>query len=196
MYDKHGNLRLEATHNNVREFKTLRTLESEPEGTQPRMQRMRKGVMDIQARAEMGQQVNERHAASLATVAELEPLGKLLEKVCEPVAWHGRRCRGLNPLAAKDVALLEAVSRGDFLIHGFRNRDVRALLHGTAKVPSTVQRKQSSAVTRQLRWLRAHDLIEKIAQSHRYQLTAKGQRSITALMAARRANTPRIARSG
>jgi hypothetical protein len=191
-YDKHGNLRLEATHNNVREYRTLRTLENEPEGTPPRLQRMRKGVADIQARAELGRQVNERHAASLATVAELEPLGDLVEKVCEPVVWHGRRCRGMNLLASKEVALLEAVSRGDFLINGFRNRDVRALLHGTEEVSATERRRQSSAVTRQLRLLRAHDLIEKIAQSHRYQLTAKGQRSITALMAARRANTPTL----
>lgn len=191
-YDKHGNLRLEATFNNVREFKTLRTLESEPEGTPPRMQRMRKGVADIQARVELGQQVNERHAASLATVAESEPLGELVSKVCEPVAWHGRRCRGLNPLASKDVALLEAVSRGDFLINGFRNRDLRPLLYGAEEVSAAEKRRQSSAVTRQLRLLRAHDLIEKIAKSHRYQLTAKGQRSITALLAARRANTPKL----
>lgn len=190
MYDKHGNLRLEDTRNNVREFKTLRTLESEPEGTPPRMQKMRKGVADIQARVESSRQVNERHAASLATVAELEPLGTLVAKVCEPVAWHGRRCRGLNPLASKDVALLKAVSRGDFLINGFRNRDLRPVLYGTAEVSSAEKRRQSSAVTRQLRLLRAHDLIEKIAHSHRYQLTAQGQRSITALLAARRANTP------
>jgi hypothetical protein len=191
-YDKHGNLRLEATHNNVRGFKTLRTLESEPEGTPPRMQRMRKGVADIQARAELGQQVNERHAASLATVAELEPLGELLAKVCEPVTWHGRRSRGLNPLASQDVALLAAVCRGDFMIQGFRNRDVRVLLYGTQEVSAAEKRRQSSAVTRQLRLLRAHELIEKIANSHRYQLTAEGQRSITALMAARRAKTPEL----
>jgi hypothetical protein len=191
-YDKHGNLRLEATHNHVREYKTLRALKSEPAGTPPRMQRMRKGVADMQARAELGQQVNERHAASLATVAELQPLGELVEKVCEPVAWHGRRCRGLNPLASKDVALLEAVSRGDFLINGFRNRDVRPLLYGAEEVSASEKRRQSSAVTRQLRLLRAHDLIEKIAKTHRYQLTAKGQRTITVLMAARRANTPTL----
>jgi hypothetical protein len=191
-YDKYVNLRLETTFNNVREFRTMRKLDSEPEGTPPRMQRMRKGVADIQARVELSQQVNERHAASLATVAETEPLGTLVEKVCEPVAWHGRRCRGLNPLASKDVALLEAVSRGDFLINGFRNRDLRPLLHGTAEVSAAEKRQQSSAVTRQLRLLRAHGLIEKIAKSHRYQLTAKGQRSITALLAARRANTPML----
>ena len=124
------------------------------------------------------------------TMAETEPLGTLVEKMCEPVAWHGRRCRGLNPLASNDVALLEAVSRGDFLINGFRNRDLRPLLYGAAEVSAAEKRRQSSAVTRQLRLLRAHDLIERIAKSHRYQLTAKGQRSITALMAARRANTP------
>ena len=78
------------------------------------------------------------------------------------------------------------------MIQGFRNREVRVLLYGTAEVSAAEKRRQSSAVTRQLRLLRAHELIEKIANSHRYQLTATGQRSITALMAARRANTPKL----
>ena len=60
------------------------------------------------------------------------------------------------------------------------------------EVSASEQRRQSSAVTRQLRLLRAHDMIERIAKSHRYQLTANGRRSITALLAARRANTPNL----
>jgi hypothetical protein len=40
-----------------------------------------------------------------------------------------RRVRALNPLAAGDAALLEAISRHEFLINGLRNRDLRALLY-------------------------------------------------------------------
>src|ERR1700682_4422799 len=195
MYDKHGNLRLEATFNNVREFKTLRTTEGHEE-EKPRWQRMRKGVADIQRRAEVSQQVYERHAAFLATVAEPEPLGTLVANLCEPVKWHGRRARGLNPLAAADVRLLETVARGDFLIHGFRNRDLRPFLNGTQQVSASEQRRQSAAVTRQLRLLRAHGLIQKVSKTHRYLLTEKGQRSISALLAARQADTPTLLKAG
>jgi hypothetical protein len=195
MYDKHGNLRLEATLNNVREFQTLRTKEGAKEG-KPSWQRMRKGVADIQRRTDLSQQINDRHAEFLATVAEPEPLGTLVANLCEPVQWHGRRARGLNPLAGGDVALLDAVSRGDFLIHGFRNRDLRPLLYGPKQVTPAEKRRQSAAVTRQLRLLRAHGLVQKVSKTHRYLLTEKGQRSITALLAARQADTPTLLKAG
>jgi hypothetical protein len=191
MYDKHGNLRLETTLNNVREFKTYRTAEGDDEGEKHWL-KMRKGVADIQRRAEVSQKVNERHASFLAAAAETEPLGKLVEGLCEPVEWRGRRARGLNPFASADLELLEIVSRGDFLIHGFRNRDVRELLYGPKQATIVDQRRQSSAVTRQLRLLQAHALIKKQGNTHRYQLTEKGQRAITALLAARNADVAKL----
>lgn len=190
MYDKHGNLRLETTLNNVREFKTIRTAEGD-EGGKKKKLKMRKGVQDIQARAELSQQVNERHASFLASVLETEPLGKLVEKHCEPVQWRGRRVRGLNPWAAADLRLLEIISRGEFMIDGFRNRDIRELLHGPTKEPAEMRRK-SAAVTRQLRMLQAHGLIEKKKNAHRYLVTWEGQRAITALLTARRADAAKL----
>lgn len=191
MYDKHGNLRLEATVNNAREFKIPRTPEG-AEGGPKRLMKMRKGVIDIPERAKVCQAINDRHASFLAAAADTEPLGNLVEDLCAPVQWRGRRARGLNPMAAADVKLLEIVSRGDFLINGFRNRDVREALHGTAPTPIPERRRQSAAVTRQLRLLQAHDLIRKQEKSHRYQLTDKGQRVITAVLAARRADATKL----
>src|SRR5450432_506442 len=135
MYDKHGNLRLEATVNNPREFKIPRTAQGD-EGGAKRLMKMRKGVIDIPERAKVCQAINDRHAAFLAAVADTEPLGKLVEDLCAPVQWRGRRARGLNPLASADVKLLEIVSRGDYLINGFRNRDVREALHGVPTLQS------------------------------------------------------------
>jgi len=48
---------------------------------------------------------------------------------------------------------------------------------------------QAAKVTRQLRLLRGHGVIAKIAKTHRYQLTDKGRTSLAALLAARRAST-------
>jgi hypothetical protein len=61
----------------------------------------------------------------LATVEEKTSLAELTKDLGKPTAWKGRSVRALNPLADEDVRLLEAVSRGDFLISGFRNRDLR-----------------------------------------------------------------------
>jgi len=97
-----------------------------------------------------------------------------------------RRVRALNPLA-DDAALLEAISRHEFLINGLRNRDLRRILFGGA-APNQA-RKHAAAVTRKLRLLRAHGLIEKVPKTHRYLVTGQGGKFITATLAARNANT-------
>jgi hypothetical protein len=100
--------------------------------------------------------------------------------------------RTLNPLGPDDVALLDAVSRGEFLIAGFRNRDIRAILYGD-NVPSPDEnRRRSGKITRLLRMLRGHGLIAKIAKTHRYQLTEKGRHTLSALSAARKASTKQL----
>ena len=78
------------------------------------------------------------------------------------------------------------------MIQGFRNRDLREALHGSEKLPVDEKRRLSAAITRQLRLLQAHGLIEKQAKSHRYQLTDEGQRAITTLLAACRANAAKL----
>jgi len=97
----------------------------------------------------------------------------------------------LNPLAAEDAALLEAVNRGEFLLNGFRNRDLRALLHPAATTAAEAKR-QSAAVSRKLRMLRAHGLIEKVCKTYRYRLSAKGRTAIAALLALGQANTAKL----
>jgi hypothetical protein len=102
-----------------------------------------------------------------------------------------RRVRALNPWAAADAALLEAVSRHEFLINGLRNRDLHRLLY-PEPAAATIQRRQSAAVTRQLRLLRAHGLIHKVPKTHRYVVSESGRRAITALLAARNASTEQL----
>ncbi len=40
-----------------------------------------------------------------------------------------RRVRALHPFSAEDHALLEAVSRGEFMLNGLGNRDLQPLLY-------------------------------------------------------------------
>ena len=62
-----------------------------------------------------------QHAQNVGTSA-----GAVAQRVCQPVEKDGRRHRGLNPWAKEDAALLEVISRGEWAVAGFRNRDVRA----------------------------------------------------------------------
>ncbi len=193
MYDKFGEvLRLENLLRNVRDFKVYRTLENDPEGPMA-YRRMRQGVADLHQRAEVGRKINERYAASLATVEETAPLGEVAADLGKRQHWHGKSVRALNPLATEDVALLEAVSRGEFLISGFRNRDIRPILYSNREAVDPVEAKaQSGKVTRLLRLLRGHGIIAKISKTHRYQLTDTGRIALSALLAARKANTKQL----
>jgi hypothetical protein len=194
-YDKFGQgLRLETTINQARSFKVYRTKEGDADG--PRSwQRLRKGVADLPRQAEISQRANERLADSLASSADTIPLGKLLEPLGRPVFQDGRRTRALNPLTGSDGELLRTVARGDFLVQGFRNRDLRVALYGDT-ADETVQRRQAARVTRQLRLLRAHGLILKVQKTHRYQLSAQGRRVLSALLSAHAADASRLATAG
>ncbi len=109
-------------------------------------------------------------------------------------AARPRRVRALNPLGAHDAALLEAVSRHEFLINGLRNRDLRRLLYGADAATAPERQRQSAAVTRQLRLLRAHGLIHKVPKTHRYVISETGRKAITALLAARNASAEDLTR--
>lgn len=194
MYDKFGQvLRIETLLRNLRDFKVYRSKEGEPDGPKSYL-RMRQGVADVHGRAEVSQKINERYVAALASVEEPVPVGELTKELGQRVQWQGRSVRALNPLAAADVALLEAVSRGEFVVSGFRNRDIRGLLFGerTARSGTAAGKRQGAQVTRLLRMLRGHGVIRKIAKTHRYQLTETGRSSVTALLAARQANTKQL----
>ena len=149
-------------------------------------------MADLHRQAQISQRANERLAESLATVAEPTPLGQLLAPLGRAVFEEGRRVRALNPLTGADGELLRTIARGDFLLEGFRNRDLRVALFGEA-ADQAEQRRQSAAVTRKLRLLRAHGIISKIQKTHRYQLSAQGRRIVTALLSAHAADADRLA---
>ena len=54
---------------------------------------------------------------------------------------------------------------------------------------STEKRRQSGAITRKLRLLRAHGLIKKVPKTHRYHLTTSESKPITAIIAALQASS-------
>jgi hypothetical protein len=191
-YDKFGQgLRLETTINQANSFQAYRTTENDPDGVAA-WRKLRKGVADLPRQAAISQRANERLADSLAASADTTPLGKLLAPLGQPVYHDGRRTRALNPLTGADGELLRTIAQGDFLVQGFRNRDVRVALYGASADAVTIRR-QSARLTRLLRLLRAHGLILKIQKTHRYQLSAYGRRVVTAVLSAAAADATRLA---
>ena len=192
MYDKQESvLRVETTVNEPHDLKVYRPKEGDEQG-EKQWRYLRKGIADLHRRAEVCQKANERYLESLATVEAKTSLGELLEPLGRRVAWQGRRVRGLTPLVGDDARLLAVVARGEFLLNGFRNRDLRPLLFDKQAADPSEQRRQSAAVTRKLRLLRAHGLIKKVAGSQRYLVTVRGQTILTTLLAAQQADAAKL----
>lgn len=192
MYNKQGSLaRVETTINNPRDMKVLRAAEGQSKNRK-RYQRLRKGVADLHRRAQVSQQANERYLEALAAVDHTPSLAETIQPLCQPRRWRRRRVRGLQPFAVHDTALLAAIAKPEFMLTGFRNRDLRPLLFGPTDVTPQTVRRQSAQITRMIRMLRAHRLIRKLPKSHRYQLTETGRNTVTALTAAQLANVQRL----
>jgi hypothetical protein len=191
LYDKQGSvLRVETTINHPEEFKVWRAKENDPEQKKA-WRELRRGVADLPRRAQVSQAANERYLTALAVVDEKTPLGQEVQTICQPVRKDGQSYRAVNPWAGKDALLLEAVNRGEFAINGFRNRDLRTLLFRTSATQED-QKRRTGVVTRQIRLLRAHGLIRKVSGTHRYLVSQKGRRIITALLSARQADIDKL----
>jgi len=186
-------LRAETTFNDVSDLKVYRAKEGgAPE--EKTWRRMRKGVADLQRRAEVSQAANARYLDALASVEDGATLEERVRPITQPTTWKGKRVRALRPLATEDLALLEIVSRGEFTVNGLRNRDVRQAQFGADADASPEEvRRRAGRVTRQLRILRAHGLIQKVSHTHRYQVTARGREIITAVLTARHASVAQLA---
>jgi len=182
MYNKQPTvLRVETTINDAHELKSYRRADGDPDS--PRQWRpLRKSVADLPRRAELSQAANERYLESLATVSAATPLRELTDKLCQPVLVNGRRHRGLRLFDPQEMNLLAEITRGEHLITGFRNRDLRVAIFGNTEDPA-LRRRQAGQITRRLAILRAHGLIKKIPHTQRYQLTVAGNQALPALLA-------------
>jgi hypothetical protein len=189
MYDKAGSiLRVETTIARTKDFKVLRPPHDKPNG-KLQWRPLRKGVADLHRRAQLSQSSNNAYLEALSAVEDTTPCAKLFDAVSRPVVEDGRRFRALRLNDPADLALLDAISRGEFAPTGFRNRDIRGLVHRSpADLDPADRRRLSAKVSRQLRLLRAHGVIKKVPKTHRYRLTANGLLLTAALQATRRAN--------
>lgn len=170
----------ETTINNVEDFRTYRPKEG---GSEEDLQwrAMRKGIADLHRRAAVSQKANERLLNALASVDDSRSVEELTVDIQKHTQWNGRRVRGLRPWA-EDKDLFAAINHGEFLINGFRNRDLQKLLYGAEAESPVERRRRSAAISRKLRLLRAHGLIQKVPRTHRYQVTETGRTILIAVL--------------
>ena len=163
----------ETTINAVQDFRAYRAKEGGPE-EDLQWRPMRKGIADLHRRAEVSQKTNERLLNALASVDDSQSVEELTAEIQRPTKWGDRRVRGLRPWA-EDKELITVINRGEFLINGLRNRDLQKLLYtAEAELPAE-RRRRSAAISRKLRLLRAHGLIQKVPRTHRYHVTDAGR---------------------
>ena len=171
-----------ALHRIPRDFKVLRKKHGESKG-KASWRPLRRGVADVHRRAQVSQAANERYLEALAATDTSTPLGELIRDISKPTTYRNKPVRALHPWADPDLALLRAINRGEFSINGFRNRDLRSLLFDHAADSNEEKRQRSARVSRLLRMLRAHHLIQKVPHTHRYVLTSRGREIVSAVVA-------------
>lgn len=177
--------RVETLTQHVEVFQSYRPKEG---GAEDDLQwrQMRRGVADMHRRAEISQKANERYWDALSTVDDSTRFREFTRALEQPCQYRQRRVRALHPFQADDHQLLEAVNRGEFALNGLRNRDIQQCLYGAfdplTPLPLKEKRRRSAAVSRKLRMLRAHGLIQKVPKTHRYQVTPHGRLAITAIL--------------
>ncbi|MFQ5770408.1 MAG: hypothetical protein ACE5HX_07725 [bacterium] len=187
MYDKQQYvLRIETTINNPRRFKVYRNTYRKGQQTKAWIP-MRKGVADIYRRVELSRAANARYLDALSVVGDHEPSHHYFDTVCKPVHKNNRRYRPLRPIAPDEAKLFESVLHGEFLLRGFRNADLRALLfHETNS--QTERCRQIGKTSRLIRLLRAHGLIQKVSKTRLYRITNKGQLLMSTSLTFRNSN--------
>jgi len=196
MYDKAHRtvgsvLRVEMTMNNEKAFRVYRPNEGEPEG-EKKWRRMRRGLADLHRRGEVSQKVNERYLDALASVDDTTRLQEILGPMEKRKQWKGRPARALHPFSSEDGTLLEIISRGEFMIRGISNRDVRQRLFASPAANAAETKRRSALVSRKLRLLRAHGIVHKIKGRNLYQVSEAGRTILTTFLIARQASAKQL----
>jgi hypothetical protein len=194
MYDKFGRgLRVENTTNQPGEHKIRRRAQGDPKSAK-KLRSMRKGLADLPARAALGQACNARYLDALAAADLERTVADVVKDVLVPVCDGDRRTRALQPWSQPDIALLQAIGRGEFVADGFRSKDLLQFVNTTPPADKKERRKQMNKLSRLLRIFRAHGLVRKVEGTHRQHTTAKGRTVIAAVIAAAQASVAKLTR--
>jgi len=189
MYDKHGCvLRVETTINRPYEFKVRRRGLRKGKSVIDWFP-MAKGVANLYRYAQVSRAANRRYLDALAVVDDPTAARRQIQALAEPVHHKGRSYRGFNPACAADLQIFAAVMRGEHLLQGFRNQDLRHHLAAPART-APAARRISARISRLLKRMHVHGLIAKVPRSRRWRVTQNGQTLMSAILTLHHENYP------
>ena len=183
--------RTEATINRPAMFRVHRHTQGQGSDEPKRLLPLRKGVADIVLRTRVSQDINNRFMDNLAAAQCETPVRAILDAVVKSFTKEGRRVRALDP-TGKDRPLLQALRDPQFCIAGLSNHDLREKLREKTGYKHMTEKQLSAKISRQLRLMRDHGLIRKVARQKRYTVTQKGRELTTALDAFLAASTKQL----
>jgi hypothetical protein len=178
VYDKFSRvLRLETTVNDVSFFKHHRKVEHKGAAATRELAPLKKSIYSLIDLREILLGCNQRYLAFLSSLDDPSAGERDLQRLSQARVGADPSVKGLNFFNPADQTLLRTLQHGEFNIRGWRRADLVARLGTTP-----------SAMTRQLRRLRALGLIKKVTHTYRYYLTRLGRAAIAAACSLTRFN--------
>ena len=174
-YNEHNVLRFEATMNDPGKFRIYRHTENQDKSEAKKLLPMRKGIADINVRAEVSRGIVNRFTEHMAAFEENTRFGDLIGSISEPVTVDGKRFRAIDPFG-KDRELLRAISDPAFDVSAITNKGLQSMLMDTPWAKRMTGKQLSGRISRHLLLLRKHGLIKKLSKQRKYALTDKGRK--------------------
>ena len=173
MYDKQGIvLRVETTANDVSFFKHYRKVEHRDGTSEMKIAPVLKTIYSLPALRDLMFASNRRYLKFISALDDPSTGIKNLLKISKRVREKNHTYRGFNLFDGEDLSLFEAIVRGELMISGFQNRDLRRLMPG----------KNSGQIGRILKRLRTHGLLRRVHRTYKYYLTALGLKLVTSAL--------------
>ncbi|HUU41747.1 MAG TPA: hypothetical protein VMW42_12480 [Desulfatiglandales bacterium] len=170
MYDKFGLiLRIETTVNDVSFFKHYRRVEHRDGTHSLKLAQMKKGIYSLSSLQQLLLAANRRYLQFISAIEDVSAGTNNLDEITKTVIENHRSYKGFNFFNQDDHMLFETLTRGEFNISGFKNKDLRQILVD----------KTSPQISRLLKRLHAHGLVKKIGNTYKYYISKFGIQAIT-----------------
>jgi hypothetical protein len=167
IYDKYGRiLRIECFTNKVGSFTHYRTVYHR-DGTQSFTKApVCKTIYSLPDLTRIMAACNRRYLEFIGAVDDPTNELRAVQRISRRIRKNDRTYRGFNLFEEDDLAAIRAISQGQHVGFGFRNKHLRGKLPG----------KSCAQIGRIIKRLRMHGLVKKAARSFKYHLTALGKR--------------------
>lgn len=171
MYDKFGCvLRIESTCNDISTFHVELEVWHRDGTSDVRKAPLKKSIYSLYHLFTIPKSANYRYLEFISSFDDHSSGRKKLDEVSRSQREKERTYRRFNFFDPRDLSVLEAISRGEYMTFGMQGKNI------CQHIPEITP----SAMTRIFKRLRIHGLIEKIPGSYKYLVTALGKEIIAA----------------